>query len=141
MKTIEFKLPRTLHDGDSFTNKLVICEKELWYGFNKNMTEIDIKDYLKLMNSIMFSFSFSPELTFLSLPISLLPKHDGWLTGGINSYYDITTTAGTCHGGVPLCLEKETVIFTLTASIMDRKYIRFKKEPTILINIFSKKGD
>lgn len=148
MKTIEFKLPKTLHDGNSFTHELIINNEELWTGYSKNIIVSSRNEYIKINNTAIFSFCVDvsrnePEnmLPFVSIPIGCIPECEKVFgVAIINSIYDITTVGvdGNKH---PLRLEKTKVLISLKFDIKDRKYMRFKKEPVILVNIFTEQTE
>ena len=140
MRTIEFKLPKTLHSGDFFEQELRLDKSELWYGFGKEIYVSSNKEYFKIINNTIFCFLLGEYQSLLTTILGNLPnyynlffKQDNELMNGIQSYYDISNSER-----IPLRINKEDRnVFKLYISFKNKKYIKFKKELIILINIFN----
>lgn len=146
MRTIEFKLPKTLHNGDVFKQELKLDKYELWRGFNKDIHVTNRNEYAKINNIITFVFHLGSESTpsLLTVPIGLLPRDERtfhgqgseWLNSP-QSFYDMGVIDINCKE-IPLKVYiQELSIFKLFIHFKDKKYIKFKKEPIIFINIFN----
>jgi len=149
MRTIEFKLPKTLHSGDVFKQELKPEEPETWYGFNYRIVALDRNEYYKLIHNTAFIFypGTRPTALELKLPLGVIPSDDRIFRGEDSkwlnepqSFYDISVISE--KGRIPLAIYKqESCNFELLIQFEDKKYIKFKKEPIILINIFNKQKE
>lgn len=92
-----------------------------------------------------FSFYIGSELnmSLLAVPINYLPSDEHIFNGKIANdlipvnFYDISVIDINCKK-LPLKMHKqEQVIFKLFVNFENKKYVKFKKEPIIFINIFN----
>ena len=144
MRTIEFKLPKTLHNSDVFKQELRLDESEFWYGFNKEIYVANDKECFKIKKNTVFCFLLGEYQSLLTISLDNLPdgygsnifyKQDNICIGSPPSYYDISS-----YERIPQRINKgDRIIFKLFINFKDKKYIKFKKEPIIFINIFNQK--
>lgn len=143
MRTIEFKLPKTLYNNDVFKQELRLDEPELWYGFNKEIYTVSNKEYSKMNKNVVFCFLLGEYQSLLTTSLGNLPdgygsnifyKQNNKCISAPPSYYDISS-----YERIPQRINKgDRIIFKLYISFKNKKYIKFKKEPIIFINIFNK---
>lgn len=142
MRTIEFELPKTLHNDDVFQQELRLDKAEQWYGLNQNIHVTSKNEYNKINKIAVFVLCFGSESSpsLLTIPISFLPSDirifrgkNSELLNPSQSIYDLSMNK------MPLKIhEQEQIIFKLFINFKDKKYIKFKKEPIVFINIFSR---
>lgn len=146
MKTIKFKLPKTLHNGDTFKQELKLDKSEIWYGFNKNIDVASNNEYAKINEIVVFAFYLGSESSpsLLTIPISFLLNNERIFGGknnkflnSLQSYYDLSVIDINGNKILLRVHEQERTIFKLFINFKNKKYIKFKKEPIIFINIFN----
>lgn len=136
MRTIEFKLPKTLHNNSVFEQELRLDESELWFGFDREIIVSNDREDFKIRKNTVFCFLLGEYQSLLTIVLDSLPDHSyiSW-KNNIQSYYDISS-----YEKIPLRINKgDRNIFRLFINFKDKKYIKFKKEPIIFINIFNQK--